>query len=103
MVMFKLPGKINEHGKLEVDLPEGIAPEEVLVTIESIEDDADSATPFWTEEELAILNAPHSPKTGAEIAARIREEGGGWEHLGITDSEAYIQEQRQKRQNSLRW
>ncbi|MDX2141524.1 MAG: hypothetical protein SF123_25785 [Chloroflexota bacterium] len=102
MVMFTLPGKINEHGKLEVDLPEGIAPEDVLVTIESLADNADAATPFWTEEELAILNAPHSPKTGAEIAARIREEGGGWEDLGITDSEAYIQELRRKRRDSLK-
>jgi hypothetical protein len=103
MVMFKLSGKINEYGKLEVDLPEGIAPEEVLVTIESIEEDVDSVTPFWTEEELQEINAPRIPKTGAEIAQSILEEGGGWEHLGITDSEEYVQELRRKRQNKLKW
>jgi hypothetical protein len=103
MVMIRLTGRINEAGKLEVELPQGLSSESVIVTIESLVKEEALLTPFWTEEELTILNAPRSPRTGAEIAERIRVEGGGWEDLDITDSQAYIQELRRQRQDDLTW
>jgi hypothetical protein len=90
MIALKLRGKITPEGKLEVTLPAGIPPEEVVVMVESVIDDS---LPWeerpWTEEELAELMKPAEPKTGAEIVARILAEGGGWEDKGIIDSEAF--------------
>lgn len=39
--LVELKGRINESGKLELELPDNLPPGEVLVTIERIEDDAD--------------------------------------------------------------
>jgi hypothetical protein len=42
LVPVELKGRINEHGKLEIDLPENLLPPgDVLVTIEPVEEDAD--------------------------------------------------------------
>ena len=57
----------------------------------------------WTEEEIQEMLKPGTPKTGAEIAAEIEKEGGGWEHYGITDSAEWVEEQRRKRRERNQW
>jgi hypothetical protein len=96
MLAIKLKGKITADGKLEVELPSGMEAEDVLVTIERVHEPA-AEDVVWTEEELAELLQPHAPLSGAEIAAQIMAEGGGWEDKGITDSQKWVEEQRKKR------
>lgn len=87
-------------GKVELDLPD-FADGEVHVTVErSFDPETD-----WTEEELAQLAELRKPepKTGAEIAAMIRSgelDLSAWKALNITDSVAWLEEQRAKRRGS---
>jgi hypothetical protein len=99
MIAVEVEGVITADGKLELELPEAITPGKVRVRIER--DTPDEIV--WTDEELAELLQPAEPKTGAEIVARILAEGGGWEDKGITDSEAWVQEQRRKRRERHSW
>ena len=96
MMTIELTGHINEAGKLEVELPAGLPVGQVHVTLEVAAEDE-----TWTQEELDELLRPVKPMTGREMA----EAGllGGWEELGITDSVAWLEEQRNKRQRKLNW
>lgn len=103
MVAIHIKGHINEQGKLEVELPAGIAPGAVDVTIEI---PASSHLPWelqpWTQTELADLMRIE-PKSGAEIVALLEQEGG-WEDADIADGAAWVEEQRRKRERGLpRW
>jgi hypothetical protein len=102
METFHLKGKITRKGKLKIDLPEGLAPGEVEVTITvpTPDDLSDEDRPF-TDEELKELMRP-DPKTGAEIVARLKKEGG-WEDKGILDGVEWVQEQRRKRRERHKW
>ncbi len=91
MVLIQLTGKITENGKLEVDLPEGLPPGDVQVTIEMPVEEA-----VLIDEEIAELIQPKPIKSGAEIVARLEAEGG-WEDLGINDGAEWVQEQRRKK------
>jgi len=92
-----LVGRITENGQLDIELPAGLPPGEARVTIE-IAPESDT----WTDEELdELLNAKH-PMTGKEIV----ESGllvGGLENEGITDSRAWVEEQRRKRSEQHTW
>lgn len=85
--MLRLKGIITEDGKLEVNLPEGIPPGEVIITLEMDQ-------PI-TEEELNELMA-FKPATGAEIADMLEASDGWWEDVDIPDSVAWVEEQRKK-------
>ena len=87
-MVIQLSGRITDSGKLELDLPSGLPPGEARITIE-VPADSD-----WTSEELdRALQV--TPLTGAEIV----EAGllGGWSDAGISDSTAWVEEQRRRR------
>jgi hypothetical protein len=100
MIEIHLKGQINEQGQLEIELPDGLTPGEVEVTIEMKEP---SELPWelrpWTASELADLMRVE-PKSGAEIIVQI-EQGGGWEDQGITSGADWVEEQRRRNQRDL--
>jgi hypothetical protein len=102
MVTIQLPGRITEDGKLEVELPAGLQPAEVTVNIEYPTDE--HALPWelrpWTPEELAELTKPET-KTGAEIVAWLKQEGG-WEDDGTTGAE-WVERMRRKERERRGW
>jgi len=95
METLHLKGRITRRGKLKVDLPEGLPAGEVdvMITVPAPDELSDEDRPL-TDEEIEELLRPN-PKTGAEIVARLKKEGG-WEDLGITDGAEWVQEQRRK-------
>jgi hypothetical protein len=100
MAELRLHGRITEDGKLEVELPEGVVPGEVEVTLTPAAESLPWELRPWTEDELREM-LTFTPKTGKEIV----EEGlvGGWEDLGIEDSVQWVEEQRRKLQEKNRW
>jgi hypothetical protein len=94
MNIIELTGRINQEGKLEVDLPEGLPPGEVRVRIERTEIEP------LTEEEVERLMRTE-PLTGAEIVAGGLT--GGWRDLGIEDGQTWVEEQRRKRKARRAW
>lgn len=103
MVTIRLTAHITEDGRLEVSLPAGLPPGEVDVTLELPNTDA---LPWelrpWTDEEIAELTKPGVAKSGAEIVANLRREGG-WEDVDITDSAEWVRELRRKQQERRKW
>ena len=85
MTVIHLNGRITAGGELELDLPTGLPAGEARITIE-IGDESG-----WAPEEIEVAMRT-TPKTGRELV----EAGllGGWEDEGITDGEAWVQEQR---------
>lgn len=96
MATIELMGHINAAGKLELELPAGLPVGEVHVTLELTVEDVP-----WTQQELDELLRPVKPMTGREMF----EAGllGGWGELGITDSVAWLEEQRKKHERKLNW
>ena len=101
MTSIELTGRITENGKLELELPAGLPPGEVHVIIElSSAEDTKSADDPITQEELDELMRIE-PMTGAEIVKAGLL--GGWKDEGITDSVAWVEEQRRKHRRNLSW
>lgn len=101
MVALHLKGLITEDGQLKVDLPEGITPGEVDITVELAPENVPWELRPWTKEELAELMKPDI-KTGAEIVAMLQEMGSeGWDH--ITDGAEWVREQRRKSAENSKW
>lgn len=100
MAIFHLKGRITPHGQLEVDLPDGLPPGEIEITIEMSEEQLPWELRPWTDQEIEELMTELSqahPKTGAEIVAHLDEMGStGWEH--IEDGAAWVADQRRKHQ-----
>jgi hypothetical protein len=97
-MLIQLKGQITEQGELRVKLPAGMPAGEVDVFVlhDTISDDEQ-----WTEAELAALFSPQAPAaSGAEIVAWLAKTGTtGWED--ITDSAAWVEEQRLKQRRQL--
>jgi len=93
-MVIELNGQITEDGELKLELPSGLPAGEARITIEI------PAEPKWTADELKRA-LQTTPMTGAEIV----EAGltGGWEDQGITDSVAWVEEQRRKRRERHQW
>lgn len=87
MATIRLTGEIREDGTLDLDLPDNFPVGKVQVTIETLED---RLTDEQIKEFMRI-----EPMSGAEIVAAGLT--GGWEEMRITDSVAWLQEQRNKR------
>ncbi|HEY7215877.1 MAG TPA: hypothetical protein VIC28_14715 [Thermoanaerobaculia bacterium] len=87
-MVIQLNGRITDAGNLEVELPSGLPAGEARITIEIPPETG------WTSDELEHA-LKIEPLTGAEIV----EAGliGGWADQGITDSAAWVEEQRRKR------
>ncbi len=102
MVTIHLTGHVTDDGELVFDPPKNLPPGEVQITIEvpreSSEPTGEDQT--FTDEEIKKF-LTFTPKTGKEIV----ENGiiGGWEDKGITDSVAWVEEQRRKRRERNRW
>ncbi len=98
MTTLQLTGRITDKGELEVKLPDGVQAGEVEVTIKLPVEERP-----WTEEEIAEMLKPGTPKTGAEIAAKLEagEYGDGWESVG--DGATWVEEQRRKEQVRNKW
>lgn len=101
MVLIQLTGKINDLGKLEVELPLGLPVGEVNVTLE-VPTMVDDTKP-WTDEELAAL-LKTEPKTGTEIALAIQAGliGDGWSHMTLSGEE-WVEQQRNKDRERNKW
>ena len=97
-----------KDGKLEVELPENVVDgeAEVKVVVSKMET---LSTTREANDNLADLPSndtvaealPSGPLTGAEIVARGLT--GGWKDLGITDSIAWVEEQKRKRRERHQW
>jgi len=78
MDAIHLKGRITAEGKLEVDLPEGIEPGEVQITIEPVDDEAWYWTPEWqaaereADEDIAAGRVERFD-TPEEILASLRK------------------------------
>ena len=93
MAVIHLNGRITEDGELKLDLPSGLPPGEARITIEI------PIAAGWTSEEIdKALKV--EPMTGAEIVASGLL--GGWKDEGITDSAAWVEEQRRKRRERFK-
>lgn len=99
MATLRLTGRVNTEGKLQVELPPGIPPGEVEVIITFPESD-DVAIPEWTDQEIQDMLRV-TPQTGAEIARLIDEMEAGFDH--ITDSAAWVEEQRRSQREGSQW
>lgn len=100
MTGIELRGRITEDGKLEVDLPAGLPPGDVRITLHAQPATLITDNLPWTEEELdAALT--FVPRTGAEIIASGVV--GSWADEGIEDSLDWVLEQRRKRQEQRQW
>lgn len=93
-MVIELNGRITEEGELELDLPSGLPAGKARIRIE-IPTEAG-----WTSAELDRA-LQTEPLTGAEIV----EAGlvGGWAEEGISDSAAWVEEQRRKMRERSRW
>ena len=89
MLTIRLNGQVTEDGKLLFDTPQNLPPGDVQITIDVPEPDEQ-----FTPEEIKEL-LTFTPTSGAEIVAAGLV--GGWEDMGITDSVAWVEEQRRKR------
>jgi hypothetical protein len=99
MTTFELQGRITDKGDLEIQLPNGLPAGNVTVRIDvpDASQNEDDERPY-SKEELQALLEPH-PKTGAEIAAKIRSgelSTSAWVAMNITDPVAWLEEQRRK-------
>ena len=91
MARIHLTGRITETGELELELPEGLPAGEAYVTIEIPAESEPVGSEYLRVQ----------PMTGEEIVKAGLV--GGWEDLGITDSQSWLDEQRRKRRERLRW
>lgn len=100
MVTIHLTGQVTEDGELVFETPKNLPPGEVQITIEVPKETSSPLEQDFTDEEIRELRAI-KPKSGKEIV----ESGltGGWEHKGITDSVAWVEEQRRKQKERKRW
>lgn len=94
---IELNAVVDENGELRAQTPDGTLPgkRKILLlppTSELIENAGNER--LWTEAEIRQMLVSH-PKTGAEIAQS--DAIGGWAHMGVTDSIAFIEERRRKR------
>ena len=95
-VNYVIKGYIKD-GELHIDLPQDVRDAEVVMQVTVIDDYND--TPLSDEEITGLLKS--EPLTGAEIVAQGLT--GGWKELGITDSVAWVEEQKRKRRERHKW
>jgi hypothetical protein len=95
MVTIRLIGQITPDGQLRLDVPHNLPPGEVAITLEF--PDFDEA---FTEDELKDL-LTFTPTSGAEVVAAGLV--GGWEHKGITDPVAWVEDLRRKQREQRKW
>jgi hypothetical protein len=95
MALLTLTGEITADGQLHVTLPQDLPIGKVMVWLSFPPVDSPNLLE-WTDEALTELLTSR-PMTGAEIVAAGLT--GGWEHLNITDSVAWVEAQRARRRS----
>ena len=102
MTEIEFKAHVPKSRELTFQLPEEFQEAEVEVHVKVVpkapDEDATSDERPWTDEEIKEMMRPE-PKTGKEIVES--DAIGGWEHMGITDSVAFIEELRRKRREKL--
>ncbi len=101
MVVKHLKGRITEDGELQLNEPEelhDLKPGEVEVTVVSTQvvQPQSSEDVIWTEEELKKALTFH-PVPANQMKT------GGWEDVGIEDSEKWVEELRRKEELKRQW
>jgi hypothetical protein len=93
MVTIKLQGYVTESHEIRAELPDWIQlpPGKVELIVRPIEGGSDDTSPGWTEAELDAMLTFH-PVPADQIVT------GGWEDIGITDSQEWVEQQRRKHQ-----
>ena len=104
MTEIEFKAHVPKNGKLTFELPEEFHEAEVEIHVKSLphisDDDASSDERPWTDEELKEFQQ-FEGKTGAEIASS--PEVGAWSHLGITDSQEWVEEVRRQEEERRKW
>ena len=77
MAALRLKGYVNQAGELKFDPPVGLVPGEVTITIESEDDD------------LQFEGKTNGEILGSDLI-------GAWAHLEIEDSQAFVDEIRNR-------
>jgi methyl coenzyme M reductase subunit C-like uncharacterized protein (methanogenesis marker protein 7) len=95
----RVKGRIKD-GKIVIDLPENVVEGDIEVQLPVTAPESELDGVPFTEEEIAQALRPH-PKTGAEIAQNPAI--GSWADVGITDSSAWVAEQRRRRKAKHQW
>jgi hypothetical protein len=90
MAEFVLRGVVLENGDLKFEMPAGIPPGEVLITIETADEGDD-----------LFEGLTFQAKTGAEIAAS--DVVGAWAHMAIEDSVTFLEEIRRREREARGW
>ncbi len=99
MAIIYLKGRITEDRQLQVELPDDAPIGEVDIALKPTQEDLPWELQPWTEKEWEELTR-FKPATGAEIADMLEATDGWWEDMGITDSVAWVEEQRRKRRKT---
>ena len=95
MVTIRLKATLTPSGNLDFEMPQDLPDEDFELILDVSRDDAAEET------ELLIEQKRPEPLTGAEIVAQGFI--GGWEHRGIEDSVAWLEEQKRKRRERHKW
>ncbi len=95
MVLVRLKGQITPEGQLVFDLPDNLPPGEVEITLETV----DQSQAFSESEIEELLT--FTPTSGAEVVAAGLV--GGWEHRGISDPVAFVDELRRQQRERRSW
>jgi hypothetical protein len=99
MIAIQIKGHVSVDGQLEFDIPANLPPGNVNITIE-IPDALPEHSVELTHEEMADL-LTFTPASGADVVAAGLT--GVWQDKGITDSVAWVEEQRRKQQEARQW
>jgi len=105
-MMIELTAKVGKGGLVTLQLPPEFEGHEVRITVESIRRTEPSTDEIpwedqpWTKEEIQEL-LKFEGKSGAEIAKS--DAIGGWAHMGITDSVAFVEELRRREAKRREW
>jgi len=95
MVTIHIKGRITADGLLQFEPPRNLPPGEVEITLQIPE-----GNESFTDEEIKDL-LTFTPTSGADVVAAGLV--GGWEHKGITDSVAFVEELRRKQREQRSW
>ena len=98
---IELRARVGKDGIVVLQLPPEFEDNEVHITVESTHGaeaiaDVPDEQWLWTEEELKGL-FEFNPVPAEKIVT------GGWEDMGITDSQAWVEEQRRIEQEQRGW
>jgi hypothetical protein len=90
---------VDENHELRAVVPESVPPGRLRILLLSEQEqptDVIADEPEWTEDEIREMLS-FRPVPARDIVA------GGWEHMGITDGQAWVEARRKREQEERRW